>query len=497
MKLVELMSGTNEKCPESLQHIEVSGVACNSQKIKPGDAFLCIKGYQSDGHFYAKDAAQRGASVIISEKFPKDLEGLSERVPVLQVQNSRPLLSKISANFYGNPSTGIQVAGVTGTNGKTTITYMMQKIWEAEGLSSGVLGTNGYRYGEKFYEAANTTPESCDLQAMFREMREEKIDYCAMEVSSHALALGRVADIHFRWGIFTNLTPDHMDFHQDEEDYFAAKKQLFYLTEQANMINVDDPYGKRLYDQLVRERKSVTTLSYSLLDRQANYFGEVEEANARGSVLRVTESTGNGCYEEFLRLRTPGVFTLYNGLAALACARSAGISFPVIRKGLEELKGVPGRFEVVENTGNFTVIVDYAHTPDALEKVLKTANEFKTGRLICVFGCGGDRDPKKRPLMGAVVGTHSDLAIITSDNPRSENQTLIGAEVEAGIKGKNCKYELIENRHDAIKKAVSLGQKGDIILIAGKGHETYQIIGKQKFHFDDREVVKKIIENGE
>lgn len=497
MKLIDLMNGTNEKYPESLQDLEVFGVTCNSQKIKPGDAFLCIKGYQADGHFYAEDAALQGASLIIGETFAQEVKTLPHAVPVIKVSDSRRLLSKVSANFYGDPSADVQVAGVTGTNGKTTITYMLQKIWEAEGLNGGVLGTNGYRYGKTFYEAANTTPESCDLQRMFHEMKTEKVDYCAMEVSSHALALGRVADLHFRWGIFTNLTPDHMDFHQDEEDYFAAKKQLFYLTEQANIINVDDPYGRRLYDELQEKRPEMTTLSYSLLDPQADYFGEVEEANAKGSLLRVVELTKNGKNEEHLRLRTPGVFTLYNGLAALACARSAGISFPVIRKGLEELKGVPGRFEVVENTGEFTVIVDYAHTPDALEKVLKTANEFKTGKLICVFGCGGDRDPKKRPLMGAVVGSHSDYAIITSDNPRSESQVLIAAEVEKGIKGKNCKYELIENRHDAIKKAVSLGQKGDIILIAGKGHETYQIVGKQKFHFDDREVVKKIIEDGE
>ncbi len=487
MKLENLLRGTEIPYPAGLGSLEVTGLTYNSKLVKNGYAFVCIKGFHTDGHIYAMDAAFRGASVIICEE---DID--IRTIPVLKAEDSRRILSKMSANFYENNDVPFHLYGITGTNGKTTIAYMLKSVIEAAGNRCGMIGTIGYHVGTKEYEAQNTTPESCDLQAMFAEMKEEGVIHCVMEVSSHALALGKVDDIQFESAVFSNLTPDHMDFHKNAEDYFLAKKKLFSLTKGATVVNLDDEYGKRLYEEQKREDKEV--YGYSLRDRKADYFGEILETTEKGSSFQVTEKARR---TELLKLNTPGIFTIYNGLAATACSRSAGYSFLSIQKGLADLKGVPGRFELVENSRGIIAIVDYAHTPDGLEKVLKTANDFKKSRLICVFGCGGDRDKKKRALMGMAAGKYSDYCIITSDNPRTEKQETITADIEAGIYETGCNYEIIENRYDAIKKAVSIYKKGDIIIIAGKGHETYQIIGTEKLHFDDREAVKTIIENGE
>lgn len=487
MKLEKLLCGTDMPYPAGLGDLEVTGLTYNSKLVEKGYAFVCIKGFRTDGHIYAIDAAFRGASVIICEE---DID--IKTVPVLKTEDSRRLLSKISANFYENNQVPFHLYGITGTNGKTTIAYMLKSIIEAGGSRCGMIGTIGYHVGSREYEAQNTTPESCDLQAMFAQMKEEGVIHCVMEVSSHALALGKVDDIEFESAVFSNLTSDHMDFHKSTEDYFSAKKKLFTLTKGAAVVNLDDEYGKRLYDELKKENREVC--GYSLKDRKADYFGEILDTTEKGSLFQVTEKAQR---TELLKLNTPGIFTIYNGLAATACSRSAGYPFFTVRKGLENLKGVPGRFELVENNKGIIAIVDYAHTPDGLEKVLKTANDFKKGRLICIFGCGGDRDKKKRAMMGMAAGKYSDYCIITSDNPRTEKQEDITADIEAGIYETGCNYEIIENRYEAIKKAVSIYKKGDIIMIAGKGHETYQIIGTEKFHFDDREAVKTIIENGE
>ncbi|HML37350.1 MAG TPA: UDP-N-acetylmuramoyl-L-alanyl-D-glutamate--2,6-diaminopimelate ligase [Bacillota bacterium] len=496
MKLENLLQGTEVPYPADLSDLEVTGLTYNSKLVKKGYAFVCIKGFHTDGHIYAMDAAFRGASLIICEE---DID--IKAVPILRVSDSRKILSKISANFYENREVPFHLYGITGTNGKTTVAYMLKSIIEAAGNGCGMIGTISYQVGSREYEARNTTPESCDIQAMFAEMKEEGVTNCVMEVSSHALSLGKVSDIRFEAAVFTNLTSDHMDFHKDAEDYYAAKKKLFYLTTGAAAVNVDDSYGRRLYDELKREEKTV--LGYSLKDKKADYYGEILETTEKGSLIRVTEKgqmgrspeEKNEC-TEILKLNTPGIFTIYNGLAATACARSAGYPFRTVQTGLESLKGVPGRFELVENSKGIIAIVDYAHTPDGLEKVLKTATDFKKGRLICIFGCGGDRDKKKRSMMGMVAGKYSDYCIITSDNPRTEKQEVITADIEAGIYETGCNYEIIENRYEAIKKAVSIYKKGDIIMIAGKGHETYQIIGESKFHFDDREAAKQIIEYG-
>jgi UDP-N-acetylmuramoyl-L-alanyl-D-glutamate--2,6-diaminopimelate ligase len=491
VKIRDLLRGTGASYPDDLADFEVTGITYNSKLVEKGYAFVCMKGYHTDGHIYALDAASRGASVIICEE---DIDVKS--IPVLKVNDSRRALSKMSANFYQNKNLPFTLYGITGTNGKTTISFMLKRIIEAAGRQCGLIGTIGYHVGSKEYESKNTTPESCDLQRMFAEMRGEGIANCVMEVSSHALALGKVDDIQFQAAVFTNLTPDHMDFHNDVENYYEAKKKLFFLTQGPCIINLDDKYGKRLFNELEQNNKEV--FGYSLKDRKADYFGEILETTEKGSTVKVNEKS---LFSDLVKLNTPGIFTIYNGMAALACARSSGYSFVAIQKGLERLKGVPGRFELVENDKGIIAIVDYAHTPDALEKVLKTATDFKRGRLICIFGCGGDRDKKKRPLMGKIAGEYSDYCIITSDNPRTEKQENIAADIESGIYETGCYYEIIENRYEAIKKAVSIYRNGDIIIVAGKGHETYQIIGEEKHYFDDREVIKKLTEevltNGE
>lgn len=484
MKIRDLLRGTGTSHPADLNELEVTGLTYNSKLVKKGYAFVCMKGYHTDGHFYALDAAFRGASVIICEE---DID--IKAIPVLKVKDSRRALSKMSSNFYENKDWPFALYGITGTNGKTTIAFMLKRIIEAADRQCGMIGTIGYHVGSREYEAENTTPESCDLQRMFAEMREEGITNCVMEVSSHALALGKVDDIKFDASVFSNLTQDHMDFHKDTEDYYEAKKKLLFLTKGACIINLDDEHGRRLFNELKQDSKDVN--GFSLKDKKADYFGEILETTENGSTVKVTEKS---LFSGIIKLNTPGIFTIYNGMAALACARYAGFSFMTIQKGLEQLKGVPGRFELVENDEGIIAIVDYAHTPDALEKVLKTATDFKKGRLICIFGCGGDRDKKKRPLMGKIAGKYSEFCIITSDNPRTEKQESIAADIESGIYETGCDYEIIDNRYDAIKKAVSIYKKGDIIMIVGKGHETYQIIGDEKYHFDDREAIKEITE---
>ena len=481
MKLKQLLHDTNVKYSEELGNLEINGISHHSENVEAGNIFVCIKGYNTNGHQYA------GAAASLAEE-ALDLEG----IPVLIAENSRKTLSKMAANFYENEAKPFRLFGVTGTNGKTTVTYMLKSMLEAGGIACGVLGTIGYAFNDQVYEATNTTPEASTLQKFFAAMRAAGIENCAMEVSSHGLAMGKVDDIQFQVTIFTNLTPDHMDYHHNLEDYYQAKKKLFTLPGSIPVVNVDDEYGKMLFQELVAGGRNPR--SYSLRDKKAYHYGEILETTERGSILLVLEK---GIPLGKISLNTPGIFTIYNGLSALAAARAAHVTFSAIQEGLAGLKGVPGRFELVENKKGFIVVVDYAHTPDALEKVLKTASDFKKGRILCVFGCGGDRDKVKRSLMGEVAGRYSDYCIITSDNPRTEKQADIAADIEKGIYDTGCNYEIIEDRYEGIKRAVSICKKGDVLLIAGKGHETYQIIGHEKTHFDDREIVRKIIEDGE
>ena len=485
MKLAELLKNTKIICEPEIGDMEISGISYDSRHTKPKDAFVCIKGFKSDGHAFASAAEKAGASVIIAEEQPAGVT-----VPVLLAEDGRKALSALSANFFGRPSDDMLVFGVTGTNGKTTISYLLKAIVDEWGKECGVLGTIAYVYGGQRFESVNTTPESFELQRMFADMHHNcATDVCAMEVSSHSLALSRTDDISFDYGVFTNLTPDHMDFHKDFEDYFNAKKKLFLQTVKGNVINVDDSYGKRLYEELSAEGRPVK--SCAVADSGAYYRAHILEKSVAGT--RAEIFAGEQRLGE-LKINTPGMFSVENAIGAVGVTLEASIPWDAVKAGIEKTRGVAGRFESVENSRGIPVIVDYAHTPDALENVLKTAREFTENRIITVFGCGGDRDRTKRPLMGEIAGKYSDYCVVTSDNPRTEDPEKILEDIVPGIEPTGCEYTVIEDRRRAIKKAVTQYQPGDVVIIAGKGHEDYQIIGTVKHHFDDRETALQIIE---
>lgn len=485
MKLLELLKNTDITCENGQENIEISGVSYDSRKTQPGDLFVCVRGFQSDGHAFAAAAQKAGAAVIVAEEMLPDIG-----IPVILTKDGRKALSAVSANFFGRPSDQMLVFGVTGTNGKTTITYLMKAIADEWGKECGVLGTIAYVYGGQRFESINTTPESFELQRMFAEMHQKYDTYiCAMEVSSHSLALSRAEDISFDYSVFTNLTPDHMDFHKDFEDYYNAKKKLFLQTSKCSVINIDDPYGKRLFDELKAEGRPVKSCASE--DENADYRALVREKSVSGTraeIFRDGESLGE------LRINTPGTFSVENAVGAAGAALEAGIPWEAVKGGIEKTRGVAGRFESVPNSKGIPVIVDYAHTPDALKNVLKTAREFAEKRIITVFGCGGDRDRTKRPVMGEIAGKNSDYCVVTSDNPRTESPFAILDDIVPGVESTGCEYIVIEDRRKAIKEAIKAYQPGDVIIIAGKGHEDYQIIGTVKQHFDDRETAQQIIE---
>ena len=485
MRLSELLKDTGADITSLKTDPEISGVSYDSRSTKEGDLFVCIKGFATDGHQYAAKAAENGASAILAED-PLKIES----IPVVYAPDTRHGLAAVSANFFGHPSDDMVVFGVTGTNGKTTITYLLQAILERAGRECGVIGTIAYVYGGVSHESPRTTPESYELQRMFHEMKEENAtDHCVMEVSSHSLALSRTDCISFDYGIFTNLTEDHLDFHKDFEDYYQAKKKLFAQTERMNLINVDDLYGSRLYKELKRE--GIPVLSCAVADDSAYYTAEVMQASAEGTKAKLFR---DGVLLGELQINTPGKFSVSNAVCAASAALEAGIPWEAVSEGIAQMRGVSGRFQRVDNSRGMTVIVDYAHTPDALEKVIKTAREFTKGRVITVFGCGGDRDSAKRPLMGGIAGDFSDYCVVTSDNPRTEDPEAIIEDIIPGIAPTGCEYVVEPDRRRGIKKALQEYRDGDTVIIAGKGHEDYQIIGTIKQHFDDCETALQIIE---
>lgn len=485
MKLSNVLQGISTEPISLKDDPEISGISYNSQKTQKGDLFVCIKGFKSDGHRYAKAAEEAGAAAILAQD-PLEDAG----IPVVLVPDTRHGLAVTSSNFFGCPTESMKVFGITGTNGKTTISYLMQSILERSGHECGVIGTIAYVYGGKRYDSVNTTPESFELQRMFAEMKNESgTNACVMEVSSHSLALSRTDCIDFDYGIFTNLTEDHLDFHEDFEDYYQAKKKLFFQTGKMNIINVDDEYGQRLYGELKEAGRPVVSCSIS--GGEADYAADILETSADGSRADLYK---NGEKLGTLIIHTPGRFSVSNAVCAAAAGLEAGISMETVVDGIAQMNGVSGRFEKILNSKGMTVIVDYAHTPDALEKVIRTAREFTEGRVITVFGCGGDRDNKKRPIMGEAAGSLSDYCVVTSDNPRTENPDAIIDEIIPGVEKTGCEYIVEPDRRRAIKEALKMYEKGDTVIIAGKGHENYQIIGTVKTPFDDHETAQQIIE---
>lgn len=471
--------------------LEVSGVSFDSNKVKENFLFVALKGENTDGHNYIDSAVKNGAKALIVEK-TQDLD--TENVSVAEVKDSRSALALVAANFFNHPTDDLTLVGITGTNGKTTITYLLESIWNEEKKKSGIIGTIDYRYGENIKQSSMTTPESLDLMGMFREMKDSGVETVAMEVSSHAIDKDRVAKCEFDVAVFTNLTQDHLDYHQSMENYYEVKKRLFteFLVDSKkknkfSVVNIDDPYGARLAQEI-----SGNVISYSINNMSAGVYAKNAEITDAG--IKATINTAKG--EVNINSTFFGEHNLSNILAVVATASRLGSSNNSIEQGINNLSAVPGRLEIVPNSLGFNVLVDYAHTPDALKNVLLATKPLTKGSLILVFGCGGDRDNAKRPLMGKIGIELSDVLIVTSDNPRTEDPEIILDHIEEGIKESGLvdkAYYRIADRTQAINQAIRAAKKNDTVLIAGKGHEDYQIIGTTKYPFDDREIAKEVL----
>lgn len=478
MKIEEILKGSTYTVLRGDESIEINDPQYDSRKIKCGDMFFAIGGFNVDGHNFISKAIENGAKAVVVEKDVTLVEGIT----FIKVESGRRALAIAASNFYNNPSKKMKIIGITGTNGKTTSAFMLKGILEAKGYKVGLIGTIANYIGNKEIHTEKTTPESLELQKLFKDMVDSDIDYCVMEVSSHSLDLDRVYGIEFSQGIFTNLTQDHLDFHKTFENYFNAKSKLFKICKHS-VVNVDDSYGIKLLEKI---NSRVTTYS---IEKESDLKGTDINLESTGIIfnLKGNEKT----YK--VQLPIPGRYNVYNALGCIGAALDEGIDMDTIVEGLSKVT-VPGRCENLTlgmNLG-FQVIRDYSHTPDSLKNILENLRELTKGKLICIFGCGGDRDRTKRPIMGEIGTELSDIAIITSDNPRSEDPYMILEDIKAGVEKSN--YKLIENRREAIKTALLLGEKDDIIVIAGKGHETYQILKNETIHFDEKEVVLELIE---
>lgn len=469
-------------CPESVRDIEITSIAYDSRKVTDGSLFVCIKGYETDGHKFARMAQENGAALIVAE------DEIDVDIPVIYVESSRRAVAELACTFYNNPSQKLRLVGITGTNGKTTITYLVKSILETANKRVGVIGTNQNIIGDKVLltkSTTPTTPNALELQQLFCEMVEYGAEYVVMEVSSHALELDRVYGCSFDVGVFTNLTQDHLDFHGTMENYKNAKAKLYKLSK-TGVVNYDDEAGRSVADSGVCPDIIKAGLGEDCDLRASNI-----EITARGSFFDMTYK-GN-TYPVMVAI--PGRFSVYNAICAAGCALQLGIDIDTIIEGLKNAAGVLGRVEVVPTDTDYTVIIDYAHTPDGLMNIINCIKGFAKGRVITLFGCGGDRDNKKRAIMGEISGKLSDLSIITSDNPRTEKPEAIIAEIEEGMKRTGGEYITITDRRKAIGYALDIAKKDDVIILAGKGQETYQIIGKEKRDFDERIEVYKHLKN--
>jgi UDP-N-acetylmuramyl-tripeptide synthetase len=465
-------------------HSQIRGVAYDSRRVEPEHLFVAIRGEKSDGGRFVAQALERGAAAVASEQ-PLDL---GPETATIRVDDARRFLALVSRNFYRNPASELRLAAVTGTNGKTTTTYLLNHIFAQQQLRSCLVGTIGMKIGEESFPSAHTTPESSDLLAFFRQALRTGCTHGVIEASSHALHLKRVFGVKFTVGVFTNLTPEHLDFHKDMESYYAAKRLLFVPEGEnridAAVVNVDDEYGRRL----ARETRAGEVITYGF-DPMANIRCTRCETQMSGSKLVV--QTRLGAVE--INTRLVGRPNVYNIMGAVGAALSLGFDLKTIRRGLESVQQIPGRMESIVAGQRFTVIVDYAHTPDALQKLLETVAQVGRRRIITVFGCGGDRDRQKRPAMGKVAAELSDYVVATSDNPRTEDPMSILTEVEAGLREGRAPFVVIPDRREGIAQAICMAGPEDVVVIAGKGHETYQIVGTRVFAFDDRAVAREAI----
>jgi len=471
MKLSELITDYKG----DLENLDIVGMTCNSKEVQKGYAFVCINGVAVDGHKFASLAVEKGASVIVCER---DL-GLQNQVIV---SNTRETYTKMCQNYFGNPANKMHLIGVTGTNGKTSITYMLKSVLETAGKKVGLVGTIQNMIGDEVIESHSTTPDAFELNSLFAKMLKAGCEYVVMEVSSHSLHQYRVCNLCFDVAIFTNLTRDHLDYHKTMENYFEAKLRLFKMCKTA-VVNFDDEYGKKIKDMLV-----TNVITYSL--------GDEGDYSAKSIIYKPTDISyslvsDNGILP--IKVNTGGKFTAYNSMAVAISALSLGLDEKTVTSGLFDIHGVKGRVESVPTGRNFSVIIDYAHTPDGLKNILSTFKECEKNRLVILFGCGGDRDKTKRPIMGSIAVHNADYVIVTSDNPRTEDPRAIIDDILEGTKGGNVPIKVIENRIEAIKFAINTAMENDIIVLAGKGHETYQILKDKTIHLDEREVIAEAL----
>lgn len=482
LKLTDILANVEGRLIKGKADIDINTMTIDSRKAGDGVLFIAMVGMTVDGHKFIPSAYEKGTRAVITEH---EIESIPEDMTVYQVESARDALAIMAANFYGFPCRELNMIGVTGTNGKTSTTYFIESVLNYIKHKTAVIGTVEIRIGGKKRDidfATSTTPDTIELNQMLRIMADEKCDDVIMEVSSHSLELKKVKGIDFKVGIFTNLTQDHLDFHKTMENYCAAKSKLFKMCEYG-VINADDEWADK-----ITENATCKIMTYSI-----EKPSDLQAKNIEYLMDRVHFTVNINGQDIRFELMVPGRFSVYNALAAIGAMVSMGVSAEDIKAGINNIKGVPGRIQNIPNDKGFNVIVDYAHTPDGLENIINAVREFTKGRIITVFGCGGDRDRTKRPIMGEIVARLGDIPIITSDNPRSEEPSSILKEVEVGVKPVTDKYEMIVDRRDAIKRAIEIAEKGDSIIIAGKGHENYQILKDKTIHFDDAEVAAEIL----
>lgn len=479
MKLSQLLKDIDIKAMTADPECEIGGICYDSRAAKRGDVFVAISGFATDGYKYIPSAVEKGACVVVSDRIPQT------DIPYVLTDDCRLALALMSRSYYEDPASGMTVIGITGTNGKTTTTYLLKHMLEeALGAKVGLIGTNGNMIGDEFIHTERTTPESFELQRLFRQMKDSGCTHVVMEVSSHSLVLNRVAGIDFAVGAFTNLTQDHLDFHKTMSEYAEAKSKLFGMCK-TGCINADDEWADTM-----QRGAQCRVMTYSASGKDASLKAENIKLTSRG--VSFTAVAGNETAEVMLAI--PGRFSVYNALNTISVGLALGISLADCAQAMKSASGVKGRMELVPTDGEYTIVIDYAHTPDALENALKALRADSNGRLVVLFGCGGDRDRTKRPIMGAIAADNADFVIVTSDNPRTEDPQSIINEILAGIEGKKTEHVTICDRAEAIKWAIDNHRQNDVILLAGKGHEDYQVVGHEKHHMDEREIVAEHIE---
>lgn len=474
MKLRELIKNLSTIEMNADAELEISGVSYDSRKTEKGDMFVAIRGFEADGHKFIPKAVENGAAVILCEEKP------SCDIPYVLVSDSRYGLAIVSRDFFGDPASEMTMIGITGTSGKTSSSYLIKHMLESKlDAKVGLIGTNGNMIGDEFLHTEHTTPESYELHKLFRHMADSGCTHVVMEVSSHSLTLERVAGIHFDVALYTNLSQDHLDFHGTMEEYAAAKRKLFSMCS-LGCFNLDDAWA-----DFMRDGASCRTMTFSTEKNEADLVAKDIRLTADG--VRFASVSGDEI--SMTKLGIPGMFSVYNALGTMSVGLALGLSLADCSDAMSSAKGVKGRLEIVPTGRDFSVVIDYSHKPDALEKVLKTLKPVTRGRLIALFGCGGDRDKLKRPIMGRIAADNADLVVVTSDNPRTEDPDEIIREIVAGMKDKRTPTKVICDRREAIAWAIDNAAPGDVLLLAGKGHEDYQVVGHEKHHMDEREIV--------